>query len=85
MKKGSKQDGRERIETTTVICVQATKGGKMTEMLKEKEEELSRIIKLGLLFCTDLGVCEVCGRNDYQPCESRVVRRPNCKAQSIPS
>ena len=78
------------METTTVIFVPATRGGKLTDMLKEKEDELARIIKfrvryqeaggtkLGLLFSTDLGAGDVCGRKDCQPCESRVDNRPNC-------
>jgi hypothetical protein len=94
-RKGFQKDGNERIQTSTVIFVLATRGGKLTEMLKEKEEELSRLTKfrvryqeaggskLGLQFSTDLGAGESCGRKDCQPCESRVERRPNCRAQSI--
>ena len=93
MMKGSQKDGK--IETTTVIFVPATRGGKLTEMLKEKEEELARITmfivryqeaggtKLGLLFSTDLGAGDACGRKDCQPCERMVDKRPNCTAQSI--
>ena len=33
-KKGSQMDGKERVETTTVFFVPATRGGKLTEMLK---------------------------------------------------
>ena len=50
MKKGSKQDGMEKIETSTVIFVPATKGGKLTEMLKEKGEELSRITNFSVRY-----------------------------------
>ena len=64
-------------------------------MLKDREEELARITKfrvryqeaggtkLGLMFSTDLGAGESCGREDCQPCGSRTERRPNCRAQSI--
>ena len=95
MKKGNQMDGKEKVETTTVIFVPATRGGKLTEMLKTKEDELARITKfrvryqeaggtkLGLLFSTDLGAGDACGRLDCQPCESRTEKRPNCKAQSI--
>ena len=88
-------DGKERVETTTVIFVPATRGGKLTEMLNEKEDELARITmfrvryqeaggtKLGLLFSTDLGAGEACGRLDCQPCESRTEKISNCRAQSI--
>ena len=40
--------------------------------------------KLALMFSTDLGVGESCGRGNCQPCGSREERRPNCRAQSIP-
>ena len=88
-------DGKERVETTTVFFVPATKGGKLTEMLKEKEYELARITKfrvryqeaggtkLGLMFSTELAAGEACGRGDCQPCESRADKRPNCKVQNI--
>ena len=81
MMRGS-QKGKERIETT--IFVPATKSGKLTEMLKEKEEELAKLTKfrvryqeaggtkLGLMFSTDLAAGE-----------SRESKRPNCKAQNI--
>ena len=39
-------DGKEKIETTTVIFVPATRGGKLTKTLKEKEDELARIHKI---------------------------------------
>ena len=67
----------------------------MIEMLKEKEDDLANITKfriryqeaggtkLGLLFSTDLGAGETCGRQDCQPCMSRKERRLNCRSQSI--
>ena len=85
----------ERIQTSTVIFVPSTKGGQLIKMLKDREDELARITKfmvryqeaggtkLGLMFSTDLGAGESCGREDCQPCGSRTERRPNCRAQSI--
>jgi hypothetical protein len=93
--KASQMAGKDRVETTTVVFVPATKGGKLAEMLKEKEYDLARITKfrvryqeaggtkLGLMFSTDMGAGDACGRLDCQPCESRTEKRPNCKAQSI--
>ena len=87
--------GKERIETTTVVFVPPTRGGKLAEMLKEKEDDLAHITKfrvryqeaggtkLGLMFSTDLGAGDACGRQDCQPCLSRSEGRPNCKSQSI--
>ena len=93
-KKTFQKDGN-KVKTSTVVFVPATKRGKLTEMLKEKEEEMARLtkfrirfqeaggIKLGQLFSTHLGAGGPCGRLDCQPCESRDEKRPNCKAQSI--
>ena len=62
--------GKERIETTTVVFVPPTRGGKLAKMLKEKEDDLANITKfrvryqeaggtkLGLMFSTDLGAVE---------------------------
>ena len=88
------KDGRD-VPTSTVVFVPPSKGGKLLGMLKDKEDELARITKfrvryqeaggtkLGLMFSTDLGAGEGCGRNDCQPCGSRKEKRPNCKARSI--
>ena len=86
---------KERIETSSVVFVPPTRGGKLVEMLKDKEDDLANITKfriryqeaggtkLGLLFSTDLGAGLSCGRQDCQPCMSRDEKRPNCRAQSI--
>ena len=86
---------KDRIETSSVVFVPPTRGGKTIEMLKEKEVDLANITKfriryqeaggtkLGLLFSTDLGAGASCGRLDCQPCMSRKEKRPNCKSQSI--
>ena len=82
---------KERIETSTVVFVPPTRGGKLIEMLKEKEDDLSNITKfriryheaggtkLGLLFSTDLGAGSSCGRQDCQPCMSRDDRGQTVK------
>ena len=87
--------GNERIETTTVVFVPPTRGGKLAQMLKEKEDDLANITKfriryqeaggtkLGIIFSIDLGAGEACRRQDCQPCLSRKDRRPNCRSQSI--
>ena len=71
MKDGKKKEtfqraGKEKITTSTVVFVPPTRGGKLVEMLTEKEVELANITKfrvkyqeaggtkLGLLFSTDL-------------------------------
>ena len=85
------KDGKDK----TVIFVPSTKDGKLTKMLKEKEEELAKLTKfkiryqeaggtkLAMMFSTDLAAGEACGREDCQPCGSRAEKRPNCRSESI--
>jgi hypothetical protein len=86
---------KEKIETSSVVFVPPTRGGKLVEMLKDKEDDLANITKfriryqeaggtkLGLLLSTDLGAGSPCRRQDSQPRMSRDKRRPNSETQSI--
>jgi hypothetical protein len=91
-KKPSQKDGK--IQTSTVMFIPSTRGGMLTKMMREREQELSKItkfrvkmqeaggIQLARLFSTDLARGESCGREDCHPCNSN-VKRPNCKQSSI--
>ena len=48
--KGSQMAGKDRVERTTVVFVPATKGEKLAEMLKEKEDDLARIAKFRVRY-----------------------------------
>ena len=48
-KKTFQKDGN-KVKTSTVVFVPATKRGKLTEMLKEKEEEMKRLTKFRIRF-----------------------------------
>ena len=74
-RKGFQKDGKKdevKLETTTVMFIQSTRGGLLTKMMREREMELSRItkfkvkmqesggIKLAGLFTTDLAKNQPC-------------------------
>jgi hypothetical protein len=90
--------GREKtskIKPTTVLFVPSTKGGILTKMLRENEEEMVRItqfrtkiqeaggIKLAGLFSTNLSRGAHCQREDCQPCNAGEEKRQNCKLSNI--
>ena len=82
------------MQTSTVMFIPSTRGGMLTKMMRDREFELSKIIKfkvkmqeaggiqLARLFSSDLARGESSGREDCHPCRIS-LKRPNCKQSSI--
>ena len=95
MKKESfRKDGNDNIQTTSVMFIPSRRGGLLTKMMREREQELPKItrfkvrmqesagIQLARLFSTNLAKGEHCGRDDCHPCEGS-DKISNCKQSSI--
>ena len=82
------------MQTTSVMFIPSSRAGLLTKMMREREQELSKItrfkvrmqesggIQLARLFSTDLAKGGHCKRDDCHPCEGS-DKRSNCKQSSI--
>ena len=79
------------IQTSTLMFITSNRGGLLTKLMREKEQELASITgfkvkkhptQLATLFSTYLAKGEHCGREDCHPCQTS-RKRPKCKKSSI--